>query len=153
MWRFSAKKCYKFWLIFPPICKSFGLFFAKLLKCGLFLCQNQFWHFLELFGYFWGQNLVALPGPVLIMMCVWPWFGARPTHSLFFTWLNIPWWRSAVLVEVRQKSSSWMLWVFATVNAVVSRVSHQHNGKKRNHPISAFLAKTVQNVAHNFLYL
>ena len=47
---FSPKKCYRFWLFSPPICKSFGLFFAKLLKCGLFLCQNSNF---GIFGTFW----------------------------------------------------------------------------------------------------
>ena len=46
---------------FPPIFKSFVLFFAKLLKCGLLFWQNPefgiFWNFL---GYFWEYNLAAL---------------------------------------------------------------------------------------------
>ena len=53
-WQFFAKKMLHILATFPPICKSFGLFFAKLLKCGLFLCQNSdfgiFLNFLATFG-------------------------------------------------------------------------------------------------------
>ena len=52
---------------FPPICKNFGLCFANLLKCGLFLGQNSYFGiFLELFGYFWEYHLVALVGTYVV---------------------------------------------------------------------------------------
>ena len=49
------QKMLKILATFPPIFKSFGLFFAKLLKCGL-LPEFWFWHFLELFGLLLGMQ-------------------------------------------------------------------------------------------------
>ena len=40
----------KFWAIFRQIAKVWAIPLPKF----------RFWHFLELFGYFWGHNLVAL---------------------------------------------------------------------------------------------
>ena len=57
-WTFFTKKFQNILGYFPA---SFRLFFTKLLKYGLFLSTFWFWwHFLELFGYFWGHYLVAL---------------------------------------------------------------------------------------------
>ena len=46
---------------FPPNRKSFGLFFAKIAEIwAIPLPKFWFWQFLELFGHFWEDNLVAL---------------------------------------------------------------------------------------------
>ena len=57
------QKMLQFLATFLPICKSFGIFSAKLLKFRLLFCQNSdFGIFLEPFGYFWEYSLVALLG-------------------------------------------------------------------------------------------
>ena len=73
---------------FPPICKSFALFFAKLPKCGLLLCQNSdfgiFWNFLATSGNTIWQLWSIHQSPWIFSSLPWRAFMWRLIFETFF---------------------------------------------------------------------